>query len=83
MLTHSCPEITMPRAVCIYDNFENNVGIECKFGKYLKESCLLGSNQHIFFNFLFAKCFGHKDNKTGRVSFQSTNMLTKKHLDHT
>ena len=39
-LTHSC-FIRFPSeiVVCIYDTFENNLGIKSNYTKYLKENC--------------------------------------------
>ena len=40
---------TLESIVCYYHTFENNLGINQKLTKYLKESCCLVSNQHFSF----------------------------------
>ena len=47
ILTISCLDIC-DSVVWTYDTFENNVGIDHKLPKYLKESCVLGFDQQIF-----------------------------------
>ena len=54
VLTHSCLQVsgTLLYVVWTSDSFENNVGIKCVSGKYLKENCLSVWDSHFSF-----KCF--------------------------
>ena len=50
-LIHSFLELNLKITVCTYDTFENNLGIDYQFEKYLKENCRPSSNQHFSFKY--------------------------------
>ena len=63
-LTLSCLNIALTRVVWTTDTFEDNIGINHKFTKYLKESCGLDLDQ--YFSFQKSK---ENSNKKKKFSF--------------